>query len=54
MEDLGVFNPPFKVSHPYLLEMGWIYNHPIGKDYKWYISGFFLPIGGLYGTDPTY
>ena len=23
-----------------------IYNHPIGKDYKWYI----LPIGGLYGT----
>ena len=31
-----------------------IYNHPIGKDYKWYISGiFFLPIRGLYITDPT-
>ena len=24
------------------------YNHPIGKDYKWYISGFLLPIEGLY------
>ena len=22
-----------------------------GKDYKWY---FFLPIGGLYATDPTF
>ena len=28
----------------------YIYNHPIGNRYKWYI----LPIGGLYGTDPTY
>ena len=23
---------------------------PEGKDYKWYISGIFLPIGRLYAT----
>ena len=26
------------------------YNPPEGKDYKWYISGIYLPIGGLYAT----
>ena len=27
-----------------------IYNHPIGKDYKWYISDIYCQLGGLYIT----
>ena len=28
----------------------YIYNHPIGKDYKWYISGKNCQLWGFYGT----
>ena len=30
--------------------IGSIFHPPEGKDYKWYISGIYWPIGGLYAT----
>ena len=35
--------------------IGSIFNHPEGKDYKWYISGIFPANWGMdYATDPTF